>query len=187
MAQAPTQRLGAIILTGGASRRMGSDKASQMWGGRRAVDRVAELAQALGASQIVTAGPTPFGFPFAPDPELFSGPVAGVLAGVSLLGQAVDHVLVLAVDAPTIRPADLAELINSDGAGASFEGYPLPMVFAIDALPADAKNGWPLRRFVERAGLRRIPAAPCVIARLRGANTREERERLMQEAEWPDR
>lgn len=186
MAQAQTQKLGAIILTGGASRRMGADKASQIWGGRRAIDRVAELAQALGASQIVTAGPTPFGFPFAPDPEPFSGPVAGILAGMLLLDQKVSRVLVLAVDAPTIRPADIAVLTNADSVGASFEGYPLPMAFTADAVPADARNGWPLRRFVERAGLQQLAPAPLMVARLRGANTREERERLVQEAGWLD-
>ncbi|MBR7618659.1 hypothetical protein JKL49_04595 [Phenylobacterium sp. 20VBR1] len=31
----PTPILGAIILTGGASRRMGADKASQLWGAVR--------------------------------------------------------------------------------------------------------------------------------------------------------
>ena len=34
-------KLGAIILTGGASSRMGADKAEALWLGVRAVDRVA--------------------------------------------------------------------------------------------------------------------------------------------------
>jgi molybdopterin-guanine dinucleotide biosynthesis protein A len=36
--------LGAIILCGGGSRRMGRDKALLDWGGERAIDRVAALA-----------------------------------------------------------------------------------------------------------------------------------------------
>ena len=43
-------QLGAIILSGGASSRMGVDKAAMDWLGRRAVDRVADLAFEVGAS-----------------------------------------------------------------------------------------------------------------------------------------
>ena len=75
-------RLGVVILTGGASRRMGTDKAAQIWGGRRAVDRLADLARALGAVRVVTAGDGDYGLARAPDPAPQSGPVAGVLAGV---------------------------------------------------------------------------------------------------------
>ncbi|HEX5377541.1 MAG TPA: NTP transferase domain-containing protein, partial [Phenylobacterium sp.] len=89
--------LGAIVLTGGASSRMGVDKASQLWGGRRAVDLVADLARNAGATRIVTAGDGEFGLPHAPDPRPQSGPVAGVMAGLRWMGSGVDRVLILAV------------------------------------------------------------------------------------------
>ena len=143
--------LGAIILCGGASRRMGRDKALLDWDGQRAVDRVAALAMAVGAQALVTAG-ADFGLPWAPDDETGAGPVGGVLAGAKALGTA--RLLVLAVDAPTVTAEDLAPLL---AAGGYYEGLPVPMVVEASALPVDAEAGWPLRRLVERAGLVSLP------------------------------
>jgi len=168
---------GAIILTGGASRRMGADKAVQDWGGMRAVDRVAELARRAGAGAVISAGGD-YGFACVPDPERYAGPVAGLLAGVEALQQAgLERCLVLAVDAPTLRLDDLAPLLAE--AGAFYAGFPLPMVLAFDAVPEDAEADWPLRRFVERAGLKQLDCPPDVAGRARGANTPEERAALL--------
>ncbi|MES2724403.1 MAG: NTP transferase domain-containing protein, partial [Pseudomonadota bacterium] len=168
----------AIILTGGASRRMGTDKAAQLWDGRRAVDLVAELARSVGATVVVSAGDGEFGLPRAPDPAPLSGPVAGVLVGIALLRGQVERVLVLAVDAPTIKPGDLAPLLAAGGVGAAFDDQPLPMVLDIAEVPQDVQDDWPLRRFVARAGLVQIPLDLELLPRLRGANTPEERDRL---------
>lgn len=167
--------LGAIILSGGASRRMGRDKARLDWNGRRAVDRVADLARSVGAEALVTAGAN-LGLPWVPDDDARAGPVGGVLAGARALGMA--RLLVLAVDAPTILPEDLAPLLASGGC---YEGLPLPMMLEAGAIPADAEAGWPLRRFVERAGLAILPVPEGAMARLRGANTPEERAVLLRE------
>lgn len=164
--------LGAIILCGGGSRRMGRDKAVLDWGGRRAVDRVADLARAVGARALVTAG-ADLGLPWVPDEEAGAGPVGGVLAGARALGTA--RLLVLAVDAPTVTAQDLAPLLASGG---FYEGLPVPMVIEAAALPVDAEAGWPLRRLVERAGLAALPVPEGALARLRGANTPEEVEAL---------
>jgi molybdopterin-guanine dinucleotide biosynthesis protein A len=178
------QRLGAIILTGGASSRMGADKASQLWGGVRAVDRVAALAREAGAAKIVTAGDGDFGLLRAPDPQPLSGPVAGLIAGASLLGDGFQRLLVLAVDAPTLRLEDLALLLLAPPPGAVFEGAPLPMVIDAAAIPSEAEDGWPLRRFVERAGLAQLPTTSAAKLRIRGANTPDEQARLLREAGW---
>lgn len=161
-------KLGAIILCGGASRRMGRDKAVLDWDGARAVDRVATLARTVGAQALVTAG-ADLGLPWVPDAEALAGPVGGVLAGARFLNA--ERLLVLAVDAPTVTVEDLEPLLT---AGGCYEGLPVPMVMRTDALPADAEAGWPLRRLVEQAGLQALPLPEGAMARLRGANTPEE-------------
>lgn len=169
----PMTSLGAIILCGGGSRRMGRDKAALDWDGRRAVDRVADLACAVGAEALVTAG-ADLGWPWVADDAAGAGPVGGVLAGARALGTT--RLLVLAVDAPTITSDDLAPLLAKGGC---YEGLPLPMALDAAALPADAEAGWPLRRLVERAGLVALPVPDGALLRLRGANTPEERDGLL--------
>jgi len=171
-------RLGAIILTGGASRRMGTDKAVQDWAGLRAVDRVAALARLAGAEQVISAGGD-YGLPSVPDPGRYAGPVAGLLTGATALqAQGFEWALVLAVDAPTLRPQDLAPLLI-EPRGAAYGGFPLPMVLPLAAIPQDAELDWPLRRLVERAGLTRIGCPADVARRVRGANTPRERQALL--------
>ncbi len=183
MASNPPPGLGAIILTGGRSSRMGADKAAQAWGeGLRAIDRVVLLATRLGSMRTVTCGEGDFGLPWATDPAPFSGPVAGVLAGLALMGEDIGRVLVLAVDAPTIRAEDLAPLLAAPAPGAAFAGLPVPMVFSLSAVPAEPQDGWPLRRWVERAGLAILEPPPGAGLRLRGANTPEERDALLRDA-----
>ncbi|MBS0408618.1 MAG: NTP transferase domain-containing protein [Proteobacteria bacterium] len=173
---------GAIILVGGASSRMGADKAALDWGGRRAVDRVADLAREAGAGLVLTAGGD-YGLPFVPDPSPQAGPVAGIMAAAPVFRDAgLDRALVLAVDAPTLGRADVAPLLDVPGAGAAYEGFPLPAVISMALLPDDADPDWPLRRLVERARLATLPCPPGLAGRLRGANTPEEREALL--AAW---
>jgi molybdopterin-guanine dinucleotide biosynthesis protein A len=169
---------GAIILTGGASRRMGADKAALAWDGQRAVDRVAALASAAGAARVLTAG-SDHGLEHVDDPAPGAGPVGGVLAGArALAAHCLTRALVLAVDAPTVTVEDLAPLLAAAEPGAFYDGLPVPMVVTLAALPAEAESGWPLRRLVERAGLVGLPCDEALRLRLRGANTPEERAAL---------
>jgi molybdopterin-guanine dinucleotide biosynthesis protein A len=171
--------LGAVILVGGASSRMGRDKALLDWGGRRAVDRVADLARAAGARAVMTAGGD-YGLAFVADPAPQAGPVAGILAAAPVLRAAgCDRVLLLAVDAPTLRRDDLVPLLAAEPPGAAYAGFPLPAVLSLAALPDDAEAGWPLRRLGERAGLAVLPCPVELERRIRGANTPEERDALL--------
>jgi molybdopterin-guanine dinucleotide biosynthesis protein A len=153
---------------------MGTDKALLDWGGMRAVDRCAALGAALGAGQVLTAGGD-YGLTFVADPAPLAGPVAGVLAAADwMAGRGLSHILVLAVDAPTISPQDLAQLLAQPG-GAHFDGFPVPFYAPISALDQTAPPDWPLRRMVERAGLVALNCSPDLALHLRGANTPEER------------
>lgn len=174
-----TAKLGALVLAGGASRRMGRDKALVDWGGQRAVDRMFNLARAAGAAEILVSG-RDYGLPFVADPSPLSGPVSGVITGVGALSRL--HcvtALILAIDTPALEVSDLQPLIEAAGPGATYEGAPLPMVLTVSALPPAAEGGWPLRRLAEQAGLSAIDCPDEVKERIRGANTVEERADLI--------
>jgi molybdopterin-guanine dinucleotide biosynthesis protein A len=173
-------KLGALILTGGASSRMGADKAAQDWGGRRAVDRVADLARGAGADPVLTVGAGEYGLRRVVDDPPLGGPVGGVLVGAAALAAAgATHALVLAVDAPTITPADLEPLLAPDPGGAAYEAAPFPLVLEIARLPGDAEPDWPMARLIDRLGARRLPCPDAARPRLRGANTPRERAALL--------
>ena len=175
-------RMGGLILTGGASSRMGEDKAGLPWGGVRAVDRLAALARSAGCDLVCSVGVESYGLAFIPDIEPGGGPAAGLAAGVrALAAQQCDRALVLAVDAPTVTLSDLAPLLDAADPGAVYEGLPLPMVIEVAILPPGAGAGWPLRRLVDQAGLKVIASDPGRILRLRGANTPAERATLLAE------
>jgi molybdopterin-guanine dinucleotide biosynthesis protein A len=172
--------LGAIILTGGASSRMGTDKAALDWNGRRAVDRLADLAGAIGAQTCVTVGGRTYGLPFAVEDPPGGGPVAGLLAGAMALRQAgCRRALVLAADAPTITADDLAPLLAAPPPGAWFEGLRLPLVAELASLPGQDGRDWPMRRLIEAAGLVALACPAEAEARLRGANTPAEHQALL--------
>jgi len=169
--------LGAVILAGGRSARMGRDKALLCWDGQTAIARVAALAARAGARRVVVSG-ADYGLPFVSYPEPFAGPVGGLLAGAAALAD-VDRLLVLAVDAPTLRFDHLAPLLQAPAPGAVFAGQPLPMVIAPGAIPRRLSAATPLWRLAQLAGLRTLPPDPLTTAHLRGANTPEEFQALL--------
>jgi molybdopterin-guanine dinucleotide biosynthesis protein A len=176
----PPDRIGALILTGGASSRMGTDKACLDWNGARAVDLCAALAAAIGADPVVTVGRRSLGYPHVSDETPLAGPVGGIVTGArALIAAGCRRALVLAVDAPTIRPDDLAALLAAPDPGAAFADVHLPMLLELARLPADAAPGWPIRRLVAVAGLAWLAPRPDQAARLRGANTPAERDGLL--------
>lgn len=104
------------IQAGGASRRMGRDKAQVLLGGRPLITHVLERAAPLGAEVIVTTNaPQAYAFlggvRLVPDEQ----PGAGALAGLSTALQAARHerVLVLACDLPFVSVPLLEHLLRA--------------------------------------------------------------------------
>jgi molybdopterin-guanine dinucleotide biosynthesis protein A len=168
-------KTGAVILAGGASSRMGTDKALLDCGGERAIDRVASLARAAGAQTVIVSGGD-YGLPFFPDPEgPQSGPLGGLLAGCAALRDlGMDRALILTVDAPTVELADLAPLLAASHPGAVYGEQRLPLVVWLDAVPEGLPANAPVRRLAEQAGLTPLSPPNDAEARLRGANTPQE-------------
>lgn len=91
--------LDVVLLAGGASRRMGADKALLLVGGRRLVDHVAEAHRGAGHRVLVACGDRPLGLPDeVADADGLTGPMAGLLG--ALRASAADAIALVPVDAP---------------------------------------------------------------------------------------
>jgi molybdenum cofactor guanylyltransferase len=180
------QRLATVILCGGSSSRMGTDKARLDWDGVSAIERLAALSRDLGIPMVLTAG-ADHGLPAVLDANPGEGPCGGILAAaLRLQADGYDRALIVAVDAPTLLASDIRPLLGAAAPGAAYEGLPLPMVIDLAAIPAGTEAGWPLKRLVQEAGLVVLPCSGQARPRLRGANTPEERRRLLADPDAAD-
>lgn len=99
------------VLTGGASQRMGSDKARLEFGGVACATRVAGVLGDICSEVLLVGGSPPESTPGrrVADPE---GPVCALRGLVAALGAArADRVLVVATDLPLVTPDLLLALI----------------------------------------------------------------------------
>src|SRR5438132_9570667 len=131
-----------LLLTGGASRRMGRDKALIEVGGQRLVDRAAAALTAV-ADPVLEVGPGWSGLPAVREDPPGSGPLAAVSAGAAALRR-MGHdgaVMVLAVDMPRVSAELLRLLATRDGPATAVPragGHPQPLCarYGPDALAA---------------------------------------------------
>jgi molybdopterin-guanine dinucleotide biosynthesis protein A len=126
------ERIGAVILAGGASRRMGGmDKGLQLLAGRALVCHVIDCIEPQVDELVISANRNrdrylALGYPVisdAPQAGEFAGPLAGISAGLAVSrGSAV---LFVPCDMPRL-PADLAARLKH----------------SLDAAPADVAVAW---------------------------------------------
>lgn len=106
-----------LILTGGQSRRFGSDKAAYPVEGRPMIERVYEAAASLVSPVWISVGEMDrtYGLPAATVIDVFpgAGPLAGIHAGMAVAET--PWLLVVAVDMPFISAAALVSLLDAIG------------------------------------------------------------------------
>ena len=120
--------VGAIVLAGGrASRLGGADKAGLTVAGRPMIESVVGAAAAV-ADPVVTVGPAG---EVREEPP-FSGPVAGIAAGLAALPGAVDLVVVVPCDLPDLDAATLGRLVAALRRPAAPDGDPPAAALAVD-------------------------------------------------------
>ena len=138
-------RVAGLLLTGGASRRLGTPKATLTLDGERLVDRGTRLLGAV-CDPVLEVGPGYGGLRAKQEEPPGAGPLAALAAGGAAL-QADDHdgaVLVLAVDLPFMETPFLAWLVAHPAEGTlvpRVEGIPQSLCarYDTDALDAAAR------------------------------------------------
>jgi molybdopterin-guanine dinucleotide biosynthesis protein A len=114
--------LGAVILCGGESRRMGRPKAWLAFGEERMLQRVVRLAGTVARPIVVVAAPgqelpdLPAEVSIVRDPISGRGPLQGLAAGFGSLPDSVELAYATATDVPFLEPRWLTRLAElSDG------------------------------------------------------------------------
>lgn len=114
--------LGAVVLCGGQSRRMGQSKAWLPFGPERMLQRVVRLAgQTVGPIVVVAAPdqdcpPLPGHVTLVRDPIAHRGPLQGLAAGLAALPDSVELAYASATDAPFLQPSWITKLsLLADG------------------------------------------------------------------------
>jgi molybdopterin-guanine dinucleotide biosynthesis protein A len=162
-----------ILLAGGRSRRMGSDKASLRWHGSTLARRAAGLLARCAEPPVIVVCATGKELPPMPDwievvhdPEPGLGPLAGLATGLAVAGPRAAVAAVCAVDAPLAHPAVMRALLGALGtspavlplaAGRSqplFAVYRTELAFLAAALVADGERR--AAALGERAGARMV-------------------------------
>ena len=107
--------LAGVLLTGGASRRMGSDKAQLVVNGETLAARSARVLSEV-CDPVIEVGPGVSGLPAVREDPPGAGPLVALLAGVGALGSP-RTVLLLACDLPFVDAPVLRLLADWPGAG----------------------------------------------------------------------
>ena len=127
----------AIILAGGRSSRMGTDKAALRVGEKTLLELMVEKVRHVGISDVVVSGcaACPAGTRYAPDLIPDRGPLSGIHAGLKQIRHR--SCLVLPVDMPLIPEETLRLLIEAHGSlpitALTVDDRPEPLAAVYDA------------------------------------------------------
>jgi len=137
----PIRSVGAIVLCGGQSVRMGADKATLRIGGETMLERMVRIVSEVLDPVVVAARggqevpDLAGGVLLARDAFEHAGPLAGIAAGLDALQGRCDAVFVVACDHPLLKPAFIRRLIEQLGTASAAvpekdgRRYPLTAVY----------------------------------------------------------
>ncbi|EIM02911.1 molybdenum cofactor guanylyltransferase [Rhodanobacter thiooxydans] len=130
----PAPTFDGVVLAGGQSSRMGTDKATLPWRGRPLLQHMRGLLEQAGAQRVLTCGPDPEAQGL-PDRQPGLGPVGGLLTLAQT--QADGIYLVLPVDMPQLTNGLLRRLVGAlaeaeETPCATFAGHVLPLCLRLD-------------------------------------------------------
>ncbi|MGP1665175.1 MAG: molybdenum cofactor guanylyltransferase [Rhodanobacter sp.] len=124
-----------VVLAGGRSSRMGTDKASLLWRGQPLLQHMRSLLAQAEAARVWVSGPQS-GLDGLPDREPGLGPLGGLLTLAQT--QADGIYLLVPVDMPLLTASLLRRLavavsIDRSVPSATFSAYPLPLCLRLDS------------------------------------------------------
>jgi molybdopterin-guanine dinucleotide biosynthesis protein A len=200
MATAATNPIG-IILAGGKSSRMGSDKAALRINGESLLKRMSRILLAAGCTQIILSGHCREDWEdrFIPDLLPNLGPVGGIISVMfwaKNYAPANTSIVFVPVDAPLLSAELIASLhrYSDSSNGCYISDSPLPLVlkttedvfsqsdFAFNDFEAKGTS-WSVRRFIDPLCLKGFDVNAQIKTQLTNVNTTLQWESLLRELE----
>jgi len=173
----PDPTFASLILAGGRSSRMGTDKASLAYQGAPLLEHMKNIARSLGSERVLVGG-GPGGD--LPDAIAGAGPAASLAALAGVQGGPARW-LVIPVDMPLLTPPLLQRLVAAGPDSAFFADHPLPLALTIDSrtrgvlqgVRADLAKGQSIsvRHILAQIGARALTPNPGELDQLVNANT----------------
>jgi len=177
-----------LILAGGRSSRMGTDKACLPYRGAPLIEHMKNIAWSLGSARVLVGG-GPGGD--LPDPIAGAGPAAS-LAALAGLEAGPARWLVIPVDMPLLTPPLLQRLVAAGPEGAFFTDHPLPLALSLDShtrgvlqgVSASLAKGQSIsvRHILAQIGATAVTPTPGELDQLVNANTPDEWDKITREA-----
>lgn len=180
-----------ILLAGGKSSRMGSDKALLTIGPITFIEHLTSLLKQV-CDEIIIVGEDRnienLDVTYLPDLESDKGPLMGILTGLAASKSEIN--LILSIDSPLLNLSDLESIINKHNSSFNvtlFESekiHPFPGVYnnklVSKAEEAIKKNQLRLTEFIKINNPQIIKANPQTSLRLENINTPEDYKRIFE-------
>jgi molybdopterin-guanine dinucleotide biosynthesis protein A len=181
-----------LVLAGGQSVRMGTDKGRLRWRGQTLIEDALQRLRNAGCARVLVSGDYPE-FPHVRDQNTDRGPLGGLASVASSASES--RWLVIAIDQPLVDAGMLRRLLEGLTAGAAqgrlvcrYGEEMLPFALLVDAstrawlqaaVTGDAGHR-SLKALQEKLRIHALASDAAIRACLRGANTPEEWRALQQ-------
>lgn len=166
-----------VVLAGGRSSRMGSNKALLEYRGKPLVENMRGLLVQAGCVDVYISGLIA-GHDCVPDDVAYAGPARAMALLLKRFSGRYSRLLFVPVDMPLVSVKAL-KILMSHGTSAFFSGYPLPACLAMGSF---AFEGQSVRELIACFGAAEIDLPTVHEAEMRNFNTREEWDDLAHES-----
>ncbi len=118
-----------VILAGGKSSRMGSNKVYVKYKNKQLIEHAYLLLKRTGISTIIISGYIE-GYKSIEDVQPHLGPIGGIYSVMSSLSEQTENIVFIPVDMPLLKASLLIQLLGyaHDYPAVYYESYPLPFV-----------------------------------------------------------
>ncbi|MCB1550702.1 MAG: molybdenum cofactor guanylyltransferase [Alphaproteobacteria bacterium] len=160
--------LAGVILAGGRSSRMGSNKALLSFGGRPLIEHMQQILRDAGFNKIIISGSVK-NYTCVPDKMDYQGP-AKAIEDIICANPETKGFLFIPVDMPFLNQ-DILNLLLKHSEGAYFKDSPLP---AYIPAPHKKTQAYSVRKMLDELNINPIKVPESFVSCMKNANTPED-------------